>query len=271
MVLRNMAILSTPRNVYVNITLSNMVALFWLSPSSENRSCKTPGIFGKRICRVTKEDILRDAKVMEEEAKEEANALQASLQPEIEPHNMASNSRNLMSPTSSTSSVPSSIKAPMNNIQGRIYNRNNQGNYTPTHRPYFRPDLSSSPACDIKRNRSAIAESNFRRPTPHWQPRASFNRDVTAPSGLSRYNGVNMGDNNSAQPSSVVNEPSRQYNSKQTNYMPPNFKFNPATSSSPCFQQDSTLDQKNSAFNNISDNSSSLLEGLDEDSLFGDF
>ena len=66
--------LSTIRNIYVNITLANMIALFWMSPSTSQGLTNVSGIFGKRICRVTKADILRDAKQIEDEDRAEALA-----------------------------------------------------------------------------------------------------------------------------------------------------------------------------------------------------
>ena len=56
-----------------------MIALFWLSPSNENGLSKSSGIFGKRICRVTKADILRDAKLIEDETIAEVQAQQAYI------------------------------------------------------------------------------------------------------------------------------------------------------------------------------------------------
>merc|ERR1712141_314463 len=80
LVLRNMAVLATWGNIYVNITLSNLIEMFWLSSSNDSALSRTSAIFGKRICRVTKKDILRYAKTIEEEAKPEMQAQKSSLQ-----------------------------------------------------------------------------------------------------------------------------------------------------------------------------------------------
>ena len=272
-----MAILSTARNVYVNITLSNMVALFWLPPSSEGGLCKTPGIFGKRICRVTKDDILRDAKLMEDEAKEEANAYEAFLQSEIVSNTFPNSNRNMMSPSSSTSSAPSSIRMPMNNMNDRIYNRNNQGNYArnqvPPIRPSFRPHLSSSlTGVDKNSYPPETPKNNFRYPPTYRQQGASFNLGITpnnpprpSNSAISMNSGKPMNTNNG-----VIGQP-KHSNLNQLNHMGPNYKFNPITSSSPCFQKQNMSGERNTMDSIISDNSSNLLDGLDEDSLFGDF
>ena len=277
MVLRNMAILSTARNVYVNITLSNMVALFWLPPSSEGGLCKTPGIFGKRICRVTKDDILRDAKLMEDEAKEEANAHQASLQLEVIPNAFPSSSRNRMTPSSSTSSVPSSIRTPMNDMQHKIHNRNNHSNYirnqAPPTRPGFRPHIPSSYTGVNKNSYSDVTpENSFRRPTPYWDTSASYNRDSTFCNTTKPSNSlVSMSGSKSINPPDEIIGPPIQRNHNQLNYTRPMYKFNPIRSSSPCLEKQNMLSERNSIGSIISDTSSNLLEGLDEDSLFGDF
>ena len=254
-----------------------MVALFWLPPSSEGGLCKTPGIFGKRICRVTKDDILRDAKLMEEEAKEEANAHQAFLQSETVSNNFPSANQRMMSPSSSTSSVPSSIRMPMNNMQNRIYNKSNQSNYVrnqvPPIRPSFRSHLSSSLTGVDKNNYPPVTpENNFRCPPNYRQPGASFNLDITSGNPPRPSNSaITMNSAKSINQNNGVIDQSKQSNPNQLNCMRPNYKFNPITSSSPCLQKQNTSAERNTMDSIISDNSSNLLDGLDEDSLFGDF
>ena len=254
-----MAILSTSRNVYVNITLTNMIALYWLTPSRENGLCTTPSIYGKRICRVTKEDILKDAKLMEEEAKAEAQAYQVSLQSEkMQPD--VYNNRNPISPSSSTSSVPSSIRKPMNNIpniyhgKAKVYLRNSappvpiiQGN-----------NINQSPF-------NYSSPNNFRTPSSNWKPDHStqLNKPPNQYNSVSHINHQNyLGTNTKVR--TPVPPPL-----KNSNNISNRFKFNPNSRSSP-IRQERLLNDKNGHDTQTSDDSI-LLDGLDEDSLFGDF
>merc|ERR1719367_693794 len=189
LVLRNMAILSTSRNVYVNITLTNIIALYWIRPSRENGLCTTPNIFGKRICRVTKDDILKDAKLMEEEAKAEAHAHQASYRSE----NVTKNSHysgHPVSPTSSSSSVPSSIKNPMNNLPNNVYNNRNNvsgSSMSPVHPRYNQNNATNSSV------QKGYLTNNFRTPSSNWRPDNCNSRSV---SPYNQQNPVNTNDRN---------------------------------------------------------------------------
>ena len=255
-----MAILSTSRNVYVNITLTNMIALYWLTPARENGLCTTPSIYGKRICRVTKEDILKDAKLMDEEAKAEAQAYQVSLQSEKMQPNVH-NIRNPTSPSSSTSSVPSSIRNPMNNIPN-IYNGNAK----------VYPRNSPSPAPIIHRNNTnqspfnyGSSQNNFRTPSSNWKPNhpTQLNKPPNQYNPIGHMNHQNyLGTNTKAS----LPTPSPSMNLSNISSR---FKFNPNSRSSP-IRQDRILKDRNEHDTQASDDSI-LLEGLDEDSLFGDF
>ena len=254
-----MAILSTSRNVYVNITLTNMIALYWLTPSRENGLCTTPSIYGKRICRVTKEDILKDAKLMEEEAKAEAQAYQVSLQSEkMQPD--VYNNRSPISPSSSTSSVPSSIRKPMNNIpntfhgNAKVYSRNS----APPVPIIQRNNMNQSPF-------SYSSPNNFRTPSSNWKPDHStqLNKAPNQYNSVSHMNHQNyLGTNTKVRP--PVPPPL-----KNSNNISSRFKFNPNSRSSP-IRHERILNDKNEHDTQTSDDSI-LLEGLDEDSLFGDF
>ena len=225
-----------------------MIALFWLTPSTENGPSRTPGIFGKRIVRVTKEDILRDAKIIEEESRAELQAQQACLQTQIKPNNFAPSYGNTISPSSSTSSVPSSIRAPMNNIRHGTYNNGNKNQYVNNQyspiRPNFRPHSSSSPSLPRSNYSCTGSGNNFRSPMPR-RPDPSFQQDLQSQTAIPRH--------------SIS--------------MQPRFDFNPSSRSSPINQKENkSVNHNTFSTRTIIDNtSSSLLEGLDEDSLFGDF
>ena len=231
--LRNMAILATTRNIYVNITLSNLIALFWLSSSNDSALSRTSAIFGKRICRVTKKDILRDAKTIEEEAKAEILAQKSSLQSQTNQAARKNYTRNVIS--SSTYSVASTLRPPVYSVTDNVRNRSNSSNYVrnPAHPnpPVFRPPLSSSPSpVNINSYTNPTPQNNFRKPSMPWKDQHALQREI---------------------PNSIS----------------PRFTFKPSSSSSPCHQKENYTRYAESS----SSNSSHLLEGLDEDSIFGDF
>ena len=259
-----MAILSTPRNVYVNITLTNMIALYWLTPSRENGLCTTPSIFGKRICRVTKDDILKDAKLMEEEAKAEARAHQVSLQEEKISSNQY-NSRHSNSPTSSTSSVPSSIRNPLDNIRNNYNGNSNnysRNSYPPRH-PHYRNNVTSNSPFSY-----GNSPNNFRAPSSNWRP----NQPVQHNKAPNQYNQINNSNyTNNKMINQKVRTPiqSNEPPSINSNISSSKFKFNPNSRSSPIREYNMSSDRNEN--NTQASDDSVLLEGLDEDSLFGDF
>ena len=231
--LRNMAILATTRNIYVNITLSNLIEMFWLSSSNDSALSKTSAIFGKRICRVTKKDILRDAKTIEEEAKAEMQAQKSSLQSQTNQAARQNYTRNMIS--SSTESVASTLRPPVYSVTTDVRNRSNFTNYvrnpTPPNRPVFQPRLSSSPSpANINSYNDPTTQNQFRKPSMPWKDQHAYQRE-------------------------------------RSNSISPRFTFKPSSSSSPCHQKENYTRYAESS----SSNSSHLLEGLDEDSIFGDF
>ena len=272
LVLRNMAILSTSRNVYVNVTMANMIALYWITPSRDNGLCINPSIFGKRICRVTKEDILRDAKQMEEEARAEAQANQASFQDESQQTKHPNYNSYPISPSSSMSSVPSSIRAPMNNIRN-VYSNGNPNyiprNYHPPVRSNFRPNVAANSPYSNRNSVSSNFQNNFRTPSSNWRPDHSTQRSLPPP--IYQSNSTNH--INSANLNMVNTTTGRQSNSttfiKSQNTVSPRFQFTPNSRSSP-IPQANKMSYTNIMGTSTSDDSI-LLEGLDEDSLFGDF
>ena len=228
-----MAILATSRNIYVNITLSNLIALFWLSSSNDSAVSRTSAIFGKRICRVTKKDILRDAKTIEEEAQAEMLAQKSSLQSQTNQAARQNYTRNVIS--SSTDSVASTLRPPVYTVTDYVRNRSNNSNYirnpASPNRPVFRPRLSSSPSpVNINSYTNQIPQNNFRKPSMPWKDQHALQRE-------------------------------------RPNSISPRFTFKPSSSSSPCHQKENYTRYAESS----SSNSSHLLEGLDEDSIFGDF
>ena len=253
--------------------MANMIALFWITPARDNGLCINPSIFGKRICRVTKEDILRDAKLMEEEAKAEAQANKASFQHEQQQAKPPNYNSYPISPSSSTSSVPSSIRAPMNNMRNS-YNNGNPNyytrNYNPPVRSNYRPNVPVNSPYTIGSSVSPNFQNNFRTPSSNWRPDYSFQRSrppiYHSNSNTIDSTNVNMvnartGPLKQSNASSLINS------QKPHNTGWARFQFNPNSRSSP-------IPEENMSYTNTmgppSDNSI-LLEGLDEDSLFGDF
>ena len=242
-----------------------MIALYWIAPSRENGQYTTPNIFGKRICRVTKNDILKDAKLMEEEAKAEAHAHQASYRSE----NATNNSHytgHQVSPTSSSSSVPSSIKNPMSNIPNNVYNNRNNvsgSSMSPVHPRYNQSNVTNSSV------QKGYLPNNFRTPSSNWRPDNCNSRHV---SPYNQQNPINTYDRNNMVTNTTAglarqSSPSPLMNSR--NILASKFQFNPNSRSSP-IRQDNFSSARNGLGSPVSDDSV-LLEGLDEDSLFGDF
>ena len=276
-----MAVLSTVRNVYVNITLSNIIALFWLSPSNENGMSKSSGIFGKRICRVTKADILRDAQIMEDETRAEAQAQQASIQSETLPNKYPAASGKVVSPSSSSSSLPSSIRAPINN---HYYGNRKEGsrNYQMCNtvspiRPNFVPDITSSPST-VNRNTSwnPNYEARFRNSSPRWPQSVPYERVPKQSTDLPNFSGsltpLNSKSINTHNGRILDSQP--RNSTIQTNSFQSNFNFQQSLNTAACNQKENNISSGRNT--NISKHISgstgyNLLEGLDEDSLFGDF
>ena len=299
-VLRNLSVLSSMDSLYVNITLANVIALFWLSLSAAKGSDSTtrthPGIFTKRMCRVTKADILRDAKLIEEETRAEGLAEQASIHQVLAQQNLAETDTSyntagrLTSPAYSTdSSVPSSIRAPTYNQrhpnpQANMHSRGapyRNPTSTPRYRPNFRPGLSSTPAPN-----SALRTNNYPPPNP---VRPTFSH----PPPLTRLRSASENfDNSPAVPSSTSAGPGRPTSACDE----ANFHTAKSTvqyqkdanivSKSECqsgqqfrFKQNVGLTEKenkgclrtDSVRSMFSADSDELLEGVDEDSMFGDF
>lgn len=242
-----------------------MIALYWIRTSRENGLRTTPNIFGKRICRVTKDDILKDAKLMEEEAKAEAHAHQASYRSENATNNSHYNVHPV-SPTSSSSSVPSSIKNPINNNPNNVYNnRNNvsRSSISPVHPGYNPNNLTNSSM------QKEYLPSNFRTPSLNWRPDNCNSHRV---SPYNQLNPINTNDRNNMVTNTTAgparqSSPSPSMNSR--NILASKFQFNPNSRSSP-IRQDSFSSARKGLGSPVSDDSV-LLEGLDEDSLFGDF
>ena len=255
-----------------------MIALFWLSPSNENGLSKTSGIFGKRLCRVTKADIIRDAKLIEDETRAEVQAQQASIQSEVTPDPFPNPLGRRISSSSSESSLPSSIRSPIDKNHYGNTPRNFMYNAISPIRPNFRPGITSSPSkANRNTNCGSSSDVHFRSPNlPYRQPypqQKVFKSSAVLPNYRGELNSFNatLNDGNAG---GILNSTATNSRSNQLNSFQLKFEFQKFKSSvNPDIKlNDNQSDRNSNIVRQTSDcSSSTLLEGLDEDSLFGEF
>ena len=223
-----------------------MIALFWMSPSTSQGLTKVSGIFGKRICRVTKADILRDAKHIEDEDRAEALAEEASLKDEMQSCRTTTSGRKA-SPASSTSSLPSSIRTSTSNqpypVRNTSRNNHHQVHHTSERiplRPNFVPGITSSPV--------AVNSNQMTRPTSIFYQQPTCHQNANRPT-------FKPPNDRPIRPQFVHKHcMNRSFNDKENGKTQ---MFIP---------RDSTINK-----HAVDSGGYNLLEGLDVDSLFGDF